>query len=60
MYTNIKISYMYTNITCIVKLTLLRHLVYNTRTFLMEEYLNIGEEDEIQKKQRSSFIGRKN
>ena len=48
-------------ITCIVKLTLLRHLVYNTRTFLMEEYIYyIGEEDEIQKKQRSSFVRRKN
>lgn len=60
MYTNIKISYMYIIITCIVKLTLLRHLVYNTRTFLMEEYLYIGEEDEIQKKQCSSFVRRKN
>lgn len=39
MYANIKISYMYIIITCIVKLTLLRHLVYNTRTFLMEEYI---------------------
>ena len=37
MYANIKISYMYINITYIVKLTLLHHLVYNTRTFLMDE-----------------------